>query len=89
MVWVIPLHGKTRLGLVCDHSVLDPEEISNGRKMLDYVCREWPLFARDLPGRKIVDEGRYLDFSRGAKQTISSGRWALTGDSGRFFGSAL
>ena len=82
--WVIPLHGKTSLGLVYDHSVLDPEEVSNGRKMLNYVCREWPLFARDLPGRKIVDEGRYLDFSYDAKQTISSGRWALTGDSGRF-----
>ena len=82
--WVIPLHGKTSLGLVYGHSVLDPEEVSNARKMLDYVCREWPLFARGLPGRKILDEGRHLDFSYDAKETISSGRWALTGESGRF-----
>ena len=82
--WVIPLHGKTSLGLVYDRSVLDPEKVSTGRKMLDYVCRQWPLFARDLPGRTILDEGRHLDFSYDAQETISSGRWALTGESGRF-----
>ncbi len=33
--WVIPLHGKTSLGLVYDRSVVSPDEVSNGRKMLD------------------------------------------------------
>jgi flavin-dependent dehydrogenase len=82
--WVIPLHGKTSLGLVYEHRVLNPDQVSNARKMLDYVCRKWPLFERDLPQRKILDEGRYVDFSYDARQTISPSRWALAGEAGRF-----
>jgi hypothetical protein len=82
--WVIPLHGKTSLGLVYDHSVLKPEEVSNARKMLDYVARKWPLFQRDFPNRKVVDEGRYIDYSYDARTTISPDRWALCGEAGRF-----
>jgi 2-polyprenyl-6-methoxyphenol hydroxylase-like FAD-dependent oxidoreductase len=82
--WVIPLHGKTSLGLVYDKSVVASEDVSTARKMLDHVCREWPLFARDLPQRKILDEGRFFDFSYDAKQTISPQRWAMTGEAGRF-----
>jgi len=82
--WVIPLHGKTSLGLVYDRSVVSPDDVSNGRKMLDYACRAWPLFARDLPKRKILDEGRFFDFSYDARRTISSSRWAMTGEAGRF-----
>ncbi len=52
--------------------------------MLDYVCREWPLFARDLPQRKILDEGRFFDYSYDAQQTISPQQWAITGEAGRF-----
>ena len=82
--WVIPLHGKTSLGLVYDRSVVSPDEVSNGRKMLDYACRAWPLFTRDLPKRKILDEGRFFDFSYDSRRTISASRWAMTGEAGRF-----
>ena len=82
--WVIPLHGKTSLGLVYDKSVIASEEVSTARKMLDFACREWPLFARDLPNRKILDEGRFFDYSYDAAQTISPQRWAMTGEAGRF-----
>lgn len=82
--WVIPLHGKTSLGLVYDKSVVASEDVSNARKMLEYACREWPLFSRDLPGRKILDEGRFFDYSYDAQQTISPRRWAMTGEAGRF-----
>jgi len=82
--WVIPLHEKTSLGLVYEHAVLDPGEVSTAEKMLEYVCRKWPLFARDLPQRKVVDEGRYVDFSYAAKQTISARRWGCAGEAGRF-----
>jgi 2-polyprenyl-6-methoxyphenol hydroxylase-like FAD-dependent oxidoreductase len=82
--WVIPLHGKTSLGLVYDKSVINSEDVSTARKMLDYVCREWPLFERDLPKRKILDEGRFFDFSYDAQQTISPQRWAMAGEAGRF-----
>ena len=82
--WIIPLHGKTSLGLVFDKAVLDPDEVSNARKMLDFVCRRWPLFQRDLPHRRVLDEGRFYDFSYDARQTISAERWAMTGEAGRF-----
>jgi len=51
---------------------------------VDWVCREFPLFARDLPQRKIVDQGMFRDFAYDCKQTISAERWALSGEAGRF-----
>ena len=83
-LWVIPLHGKTSFGLVYDHRVLRPEEVSNARKLVDFICRKWPLFQHDLPQRKIIDEGRYIDFSYDSRVTISPNRWALAGEAGRF-----
>jgi flavin-dependent dehydrogenase len=82
--WMIPLHHKTSLGLVYDTNILKPEEVSNPRKLIDYVCRTWPLLANDLPNRKILDQGRLIDFSYDCRQTISPERWALVGESGRF-----
>lgn len=82
--WIIPLHGITSLGLVYDKAVLDSDRVSTARKMLEFVCEKWPLFQRDLPQRKIVDEGRYYDFSYDARQTISAERWAISGEAGRF-----
>ena len=82
--WVIPLHHKTSLGLVFDHRVLNPEDVSNPKKLIEYVCQKWPILARDLPHRKILDEGRLIDFSYDCKQTISPERWALVGEAGRF-----
>jgi len=83
-LWVIPLHGRTSLGLVYDRNVVPFEEVSNTQKLIDYICRKWPLFARDLPKRKILAEGRLPDFSYDSKQTISPERWALVGEAGRF-----
>ena len=82
--WVIPLHGMTSLGLVYDRAVVNPDDVSNGRKMLEWVARDWPLFTEDFKTRKILDEGRFVDFSYDASQTISSKRWALSGEAGRF-----
>jgi 2-polyprenyl-6-methoxyphenol hydroxylase-like FAD-dependent oxidoreductase len=82
--WVIPLHGKTSLGLVYDHAVIRPEEVSNARKMLDWVAKDWPIFAEDFAKRTIIDEGRFVDYSYDAQQTISPARWAMSGEAGRF-----
>lgn len=82
--WIIPLHYKTSVGLVYDPNVVDSNEVSNPRKLIEYACRKWPMLAHDLPKRKILDEGRMLDFSYGSRQTISSQRWAMVGESGRF-----
>jgi 2-polyprenyl-6-methoxyphenol hydroxylase-like FAD-dependent oxidoreductase len=82
--WVIPLHGITSLGLVYEHASVDPAEVSSAKKMIDWVCKDWPMFARDLPNRKVVDEGRFISYSHDCKQTISKHRWAMAGESGRF-----
>ncbi len=83
--WIIPLHGITSLGLVYDKAVLDSDRVSTAKKMLEYVCEKWPLFQRDLPNRKVVDEGRFYDYSYDARQTICADeRWAMSGEAGRF-----
>jgi flavin-dependent dehydrogenase len=82
--WVIPLQGRTSLGLVYDTSKISVEEVSTPAKVVDWICREFPLFARDLPKREIVDQGLFRDFAYDCKQTISADRWALSGEAGRF-----
>ncbi|MEZ5393227.1 MAG: tryptophan 7-halogenase [Bryobacterales bacterium] len=83
-LWVIPLHGKTSLGLVYDRETVDANAVSTGRKMLDYASAKWPALARDLPQRRIVDEGRLLDFSYDCRSALSAQGWAATGEAARF-----
>lgn len=82
--WTIPLQGKTSLGLVFDSAFVRYEEVSSARKLVDWVCREFPLFARDLPQRRILHHAGYADFGFDCAQTISAERWAITGEAGRF-----
>lgn len=82
--WVIPLHGKTSLGLVYDRRTVDAEQVSNGRKLIEYACRRWGALGRDLPHRRIVDEGRLLNYSYDCKTALSADGWALTGEAARF-----
>ncbi|MEQ1945590.1 MAG: hypothetical protein ABL995_00270 [Bryobacteraceae bacterium] len=83
-LWIIPLHGKTSIGLVYDRNVVPFEEVENTQKVIEYICRKWPVFARDLPKRKILAEGRLPNYSYDCKQTISQERWAMVGEAGRF-----
>ncbi len=82
--WVIPLQGKTSLGLVYDSAVLPHERVSTAQKLIEWVCQEFPLFARDLPYRTILDYGSFKDFSYDCVQTIDQSKWALSGEAGRF-----
>jgi flavin-dependent dehydrogenase len=82
--WVIPLHGKTSLGLVYDVDRVAHGEVFSVDKATEWICREFPLFARDLPGRKVLDFAGFRDFSYDCAQTLSASRWALTGEAGRF-----
>src|SRR6185295_9183055 len=52
--WVIPLHGRTSLGLVFDSSKIAWEDVGSQEKLIEWICRRYPLFARDLPFRKVV-----------------------------------
>ena len=82
--WVIPLHGITSLGLVYDSALVPREQVATKEKLVEWVCREFPLFARDLPYRKIVHHSGFRDYSYDCVQTLSTDRWALTGEAGRF-----
>lgn len=82
--WVIPLHGKTSLGLVYDNSVISPAEVFSVDKVTELICRRFPLFARDLPFRKVLGHGGYKSFAHDCAQTIDASRWAIAGEAGRF-----
>lgn len=82
--WVIPLHGRTSLGLVFDKSKIDWDEVGSAEKLIAWICRRYPLFARDLPHRKVVDYSGLRDFAHDCGQMLSPERWALAGEAGRF-----
>jgi 2-polyprenyl-6-methoxyphenol hydroxylase-like FAD-dependent oxidoreductase len=82
--WVIPLHGITSLGLVYDNRIVPREEVATPQKTIDWICRRHPLFARDLTGRKIVDQSGFVSFAHDAVQTLSADRWAMCGEACRF-----
>ncbi|MCA1632294.1 MAG: tryptophan 7-halogenase [Acidobacteria bacterium] len=82
--WVIPLQGKTSLGLVYDSTLIDRESIASLPQLIDWVCKEFPLFARDLPYRKVLCHSALQDYSHDCAQTISASRWAMAGEAGRF-----
>ena len=82
--WVIPLQGLTSLGLVYDNKCVDRKQVDTPEKLLEWVCKEFPLFARDLPKRKVLDRGFYKSHAHGCGQTIHHQRWAMSGEAGRF-----
>jgi len=82
--WVIPLRGKTSLGLVYDNRLIPRQQVETPDLLCDWLSREFPLFTADLSRRRIVDRGSYRDFSYDCAQTISPDRWALSGEAGRF-----
>jgi len=82
--WVIPLQGKTSLGIVYDPEVTPHDDVFSVEKATKWVCERFPLFARDLPQRKVLDQGGYRSYSYDCEQTIHPARWAMAGMSGRF-----
>ena len=82
--WVIPLQGKTSLGLVYDSKVHKHEDMNSVEKANAWVFKHFPLFARDLPNRKVLDFGTIRQYSHSCERTISPDRWAMTGEAGRF-----
>ena len=82
--WVIPLQGKTSFGVVYDRDKVPESMFTSAEKVVEWVCKEYPLFAPCLPKEKIIDRGMIRDFSYDCRQTISAERWALAGEAGRF-----
>ena len=82
--WVIPLQGKTSLGLVYDQAVISADQVKTAELLIAWACEEFPLFERDLLDREILDFGRLPDFAYDCRRTISEDGWAVSGMSGRF-----
>lgn len=82
--WVIPLRGRTSLGLVYDNRLIPRQQVETPELLCKWLQKAFPLFTGDLARRPIVDRGSYRDFSYDCAQTISSERWALSGEAGRF-----
>lgn len=82
--WVIPLHGKTSLGLVYDPAVVSHDDVFSVEKATRWVCEHFPLFARDLPEREVLDFAGFRDYAYDCGRVLSPSRWAMVGESGRF-----
>jgi len=82
--WVIPLQGKTSLGIVFDKEVVDHHDVFTVDKATRWICEKFPAFARDLPQRKVLDFSGLQQFSHDCVQTIYPQRWGLVGEAGRF-----
>ncbi len=82
--WVIPLQGKTSLGIVYDPETTPHDDVFSVEKATKWVCERFPLFARDLPNRKVLDHGGFRSYSHDCEQTIHPARWAMAGEAGRF-----
>ena len=82
--WTIPLQGITSLGLVYDNRLIKPDDVNAPDRLVAWVCEHFPLFARDLPARKILHYACYRDFSFDCVQTIDRRRWAMIGEAGRW-----
>jgi len=82
--WVIPLQGKTSLGLVFDRASFPQESVGTAEAMLDWVRREFPFFAPDLDRREVLGFAGYRSYAHDCVHTLSADRWAMSGEAGRF-----
>lgn len=82
--WVIPLQGKTSLGLVFDTDLIPFSEVNSVEKATAWVCERFPLFLRDLPQRKVLYASGIKSYAHDCAQTLSTDRWAMAGVAGRF-----
>lgn len=83
-LWVIPLRGKTSIGVVYDQNVMDHRSVSSPEKLIEWIVEQFPLFGHTLPQRDIIDFSAIRDFAYDCQETISANGWAMTGESARF-----
>ncbi len=82
--WEIPLHGKTSLGLVYDSANVASKDVATADKLIDWICREYPLYEKDLRQRKVLHHSGFTSFALDSGQTLSASGWALCGEACRF-----
>jgi flavin-dependent dehydrogenase len=86
-VWIIPLiGGRTSIGIVADEAIHPFNTYNTLEKTLDWFSVNEPQLAKELSGH----EGEIMDFlvmkhfAYASKETYSTDRWTVVGESGLF-----
>ncbi len=86
-VWLIPLaSGSHSVGIVADPRWHPLEAMNTFDKAMDWLATHQPKLHDVLDGRRheLQDFAFFRRFSHDCSQVFSAGRWALTGEAGRF-----
>ena len=86
-VWIIPLvGGRTSVGIVADEAIHPFSTYNSLEKTLAWIDENEPQFGRELSTikDKILDFKVMKHFAHASKETFSTDRWAVTGESGLF-----
>jgi flavin-dependent dehydrogenase len=86
-VWIIPLvGGRTSVGIVADEAIHPFKTYNSLEKTLAWIDKNEPQFGKELNGikDKILDFKVMKHFAHASKETFSTDRWAVTGESGLF-----
>ena len=86
-VWLIPLaSGAHSVGIVADPRIHPFERMDTFEHAMQWLQEFQPRLYRDLDSKrsKLLDFAFFKRFSYDCKQVLSSNRWALAGEAGRF-----
>ncbi|HEU4458198.1 MAG TPA: FAD-dependent monooxygenase [Methylibium sp.] len=86
-LWLIPLgSGAHSVGIVCDAKMHPLETMNTYDRAMQWIAQYQPCVHEVLEAHrdKLMDFAFFKNYSYGCKQLLSSERWALTGDAGRF-----
>lgn len=82
--WLIPLRGRTSLGLVYDPVYVERERVRTAERAATWIVERFPLLEEPLRRQAIEEWAGFRAFSHDATRVISREKWALTGEAGRF-----
>ncbi|MGB1318834.1 MAG: NAD(P)/FAD-dependent oxidoreductase, partial [Flavobacteriales bacterium] len=86
-VWIIPLvGGRTSVGIVADEAIHPFKTYNSLEKSLAWIAENEPQFGKELEKikDKILDFKVMKHFAHASKETFSTDRWAVSGESGLF-----
>ena len=86
-VWIIPLvGGRTSVGIVADQNVHPFNTYNSLEKSLAWIAEHEPQLSREISGLhdKILDFKVMKHFAHSTKESFSTDRWTVTGESGFF-----
>lgn len=87
-VWIIPLvGGRTSVGIVADENVHPFSTYNSLEKSLAWIAEHEPQLSKEISGLhdKILDFKVMKHFAHSSKESFSTDKWTVTGESG-FFG---